>query len=109
MPVHVRECSLLTTWYFGLGRFMPKFEFETKIGPAAVVSALGFISTIFLGGMIWQQLTGEQMQLRKRVDQMDARLTSTQVYETSIAVLRNDMGHMLKSLKRIERMMKLGN
>jgi len=88
---------------------MPKFEFETKIGPAAIVATLGFISTIFLGGMIWASLTGEQMQLRRDVDQTRSEIAIMRAYDTSIALLRNDLAHVKSAVDRIERTMKLSN
>ncbi len=104
------QCSLLDTWAARLVTYMPKFEFELfKIGPAFVTSALTFVSVIFLGGMIWAQLTGQQAQLRKDVDQVRIEINLLRAHDTSIAVLRNDMGHIRDSVQRIERMMKLGN
>ena len=105
------ECSLLDTLATRLVTFMPKFEFELfKIGPAFVTSALTFVSTIFLGGMIWAQLTGAQEQLRKDVDRVHHEMNLLRAYDTSIAVLRNDVVHVRESVNRIEqRIMKLGN
>ncbi len=107
--MELSQRSLLHTWGTRMGRLMPKFEFETKIGPAAIVSGLGFISTIFLGGMIWAQLTGEQAQLRRDVDQTRSEIAIMRAYDTSIALLRNDLSHVKSSVERIERMMKVAN
>lgn len=99
--------SLLDNKYFSMGRLMPKFEFV--IGPSFIASTISCAMTVFLGGMIWAQLTGEQAQLRRDVDQTRSEIQLMRAYDTSIQLLRNDMGHIKTSVDRIERMMKLGN
>lgn len=93
---------------------MPKFEFElTKIGPSAIMSA---ITMLFVGGMIWQQNTGAQDQLRKdvdnanvRVDMVNARINTLHAHDASIQVLQRDVLYIRESLSRIERIVKPGN
>lgn len=85
---------------------MPRFEFETKIGPAFIVGALSAASSFVVIGMIWAQLTGEQAQLRRDVDRVHAELNLMRAYDTSIALLKQDVVHIKDSVLRIERMVK---
>lgn len=101
--------SLLHTWAIRMGRLMQRIEFDTKIGPAAIVSVVTLISTIFVGGMVWQQLNGAQEQLSRDVDRIRTEINLMRAYDTSIALLKNDVVHIKDSVQRIERMMKLGN
>jgi len=88
---------------------MPKIEFDTKVGPAAIISVFTLLTTVFAGGMVWQQLNGAQDQLRRDVDRVHTEINLMRAYDTSIALLKNDVVHIKDSVSRIERMMKLSN
>lgn len=89
---------------------MPRFEFDTKIGFATLVSVLTLLTVVFGFGAAWRELNAAQEQQRKEIDQVRVEMNLLRAYDTSIALLNRDVKYITESVNRIEqRIMKLAN